>query len=122
MKKRLLLDIAERVIWTFIQGATATLLLSGFLDTAAWKAACVGGVAAVLALVKGTAASKMGSPISAATLPKTVETTGTLATEVVGQVTEVVEGAADEALKILDEIEDKAAQPPKPKRAPRKKA
>jgi hypothetical protein len=119
MKKRLLLDIAERVFWTFIQGASATLLLSGFLDTEAWKAACVGGVAAVLALVKGTAASQVGSPISAATLPKTLESTGTLATDVVSEVADVVEGAADDAMAILDEIEDKAA---KPKRAPRKKA
>ena len=70
MKRRLILDIAERVAWTFIQGAVSTLLLSGFLDTAAWKAAVVGGVAAVLALIKGTAASHVGSPATAATLPK----------------------------------------------------
>lgn len=69
MTKKLFIDIAERSVWTFIQGATSVLLLSGFLDTAAWKAAVVGGVAAVLALVKGTAASRIGSPATAATLP-----------------------------------------------------
>jgi hypothetical protein len=123
MKKRLLADIAERVIWTFIQGAAATLMLSGFLDIEAWKAAAVGGVAAVLALVKGTAASQIGSPISAATLPKTLETTGTLATDVVGEVSEVVDEAVDDAMTILDKIEDKAAKSPtKPKRTIRKKA
>lgn len=69
MNRRLILDILERVGWTFIQGATSTLILSGFLEVDAWKAAAVGGVAAVLAFVKGLAASKVGSPISAATLP-----------------------------------------------------
>lgn len=108
MKRRLLIDIAERIFWTFIEGASATLLLSGFLNVAAWKASVVGGVAAVLALVKGTAASKVGSPITAATLPRTMESSGTLATDVVAGVSEAVEGVADDAMKILDDIEDQA--------------
>ena len=125
MGRRLFWDIFERVAWTFVQGCTSVLMLSGFLDVAAWKAAVVGGVAAVLAFVKSTAASKVGSPATAATLPFGVEAVGTVAGqmagtvvneagEVIGEVTGVVEGTADEALKALDEVEQKLM--------PRKKA
>ena len=63
-------DAAERVGWTFLQGALATgsleQLATGDLD--AWRAAAVGGVAAVLALVKAIAARRVGDVHSAATL------------------------------------------------------
>jgi hypothetical protein len=90
MTRRLFLDILERVFWTFIQGAASTLLLSDFLGIEAWKAAAVGGAAAVLALIKGIAASRMGDPGSGATLPAIVTTAGTVTGTVVGTTGEVV--------------------------------
>lgn len=124
MKKRLLYDIAERFLWTFIQGATATFLLSGFLGVDQWKAGVVGGLSAVLALLKGVAAVHVGNPATAATLPATVEAVGTVAGQVVGQVvdatgsvvgdvTGTVSGTVEDALSILDDIEKKAV--PKPR-------
>lgn len=63
-------DAAERVGWTFLQGSLATgsleQLATGDLD--AWRAASVGGIAAVLALLKAIAARRMGDHHSAATL------------------------------------------------------
>lgn len=68
-------DAAERVGWTFLQGALATgsleQLATGDLD--AWRAASVGGVAAVLALVKAIAARRVGDRHSAATLKFTAQ-------------------------------------------------
>ena len=68
-------DAAERVAWTFLQGALATgsleQLATGDLD--AWRAAAVGGVAAVLSLLKAIAARRMGDPNSAATLKFTAQ-------------------------------------------------
>ena len=90
MSRRLLLDIIERVGWTFIEGATATLMLADFLAVDAWKAAVVGGLAAVLAVIKGYAASKVGSSISAATLPALPPSTNVVVGEVLGPVGEVV--------------------------------
>ena len=106
MSSKLFLKILERFLWTFVQGATATLLLANFLDTDAWKAAAVGGVAAVLSLIKSYAGTKMGDPSSPAWLPASVtaaggvvgDVTGTVvgeAGEVLGQVTGTVEGVLD---------------------------
>lgn len=107
MKKRLIYDMAERVIWTFIQGTSSTLLLSGFLGISAWKAGVIGGGAAVLAMVKGVAAVHVGNPATAATLPATVEAVATVAGsltgqvldttgQVLGEVTGTVEGILDD--------------------------
>lgn len=93
MRRRLVLDIGERAGWTFVQGATSTLLLQGFLGVAAWKAAVVGGVAALIAALKGLAATKVGAP-SAATLPAALEATGA----VVGSVTGTVVSGTGEVL------------------------
>lgn len=90
MNRRLILDIVERVGWTFIEGATSTLILADFLEVDTWKAAVVGGLAAVLAFVKGLAASKVGSPISAATLPALPPSTSVVVGQVLGPVGEVV--------------------------------
>lgn len=103
MKRKLVLDIVERVLWTFAQGAAATLLLSGAFDIDTWKAAAIGGVAAVLSMLKGLAASRLGVLGTAATLPAAVIATGAVvgevagtvvdaAGEVVGEVTGVVAG------------------------------
>lgn len=116
MNRRLFIDIAERVFWTFLQGASSTLILTGFLEIEAWKAAIVGGVAAVLALVKGIAASKVGSPVSAATLPSLTEAVAIVSGQVsgqvmdstgaiVGEVSGTVEGAVEEAMALLDSID-----------------
>ena len=63
-------DATERVGWTFLQGALATgsleQLATGDLD--AWRAAAVGGIAAVLSLIKAIAARRVGDVHSAATL------------------------------------------------------
>jgi hypothetical protein len=90
MTRRLLLDILERVIWTFVQGASSTLLLSNFLGVEAWKAAVVGGLAAIIALVKGLAASRLGDPGSGATLPAVITTAGTVTGTVVDTAGDVV--------------------------------
>jgi hypothetical protein len=69
MDKLWLRDTLERALWTFVQGALAVvpveLLASG--DLTAANAAFVGGVAAVLSLVKSVAATKIGDPHSAST-------------------------------------------------------
>lgn len=90
MNRRLFLDIVERVGWTFLQGATSTLILADFLEVDAWKAAAVGGLAAVLAFVKGLAASRVGSPLSAATLPALPPSTSVVVGQVLGPVGEKV--------------------------------
>lgn len=62
-------DLAERVFWTFIQGflapLTVTMIVGG--DITALRAALYGGAAAVLSLLKGVAASKVGTPGTAST-------------------------------------------------------
>lgn len=102
MSRRLFLDIAERVFWTFVAGATSTLLLSGFLDTEAWKAAVVGGVSAVISLVKGVAASRIGDPATAATLPA-LGPVGTVTGQVVSTAGDVVGEVIGEAERILQD-------------------
>jgi len=64
-----LLDMAERVIWTFVQAFAATLVLSSQLDMSTLKAAGLAGIAAVLAVIKALAASQIGQKGTAATLP-----------------------------------------------------
>jgi hypothetical protein len=61
-------DTAERVAWTFVQGAIGAVpvqqLATGDID--ALTSAAVGGAAAVLSLVKAIAARKVGDPDTAA--------------------------------------------------------
>lgn len=60
-------DLAERVAATFVQGALAVggyeVIVTGDID--ALRAAWVGGAAAVLSLVKGLAAKRLGHPETA---------------------------------------------------------
>ena len=63
-------DATERVAWTFVQGALGTVSAEAIAtgDPSALRAAAIGGLAAVLSLVKAIAAKRMGDPHSAATL------------------------------------------------------
>lgn len=94
MTGKLLLKILERVVWTFIEGACATLLLGQAFNISALEAAALGGVAAVISLVKNIAGTRIGSGNSPAWLPGSVTASG----EVVGDVTGTVVGEAGEVL------------------------
>lgn len=54
-------DAIERIVWTFIEGFTATVLVAGALDLSVIQAAALAGLMAVLALVKTIAAGQLGS-------------------------------------------------------------
>lgn len=69
MTKVLLLDLAERALWTFAQ-AFASFFVVTDLGTA--KVAAAAGVASVLALVKGFAASRLGDK-TASTVPPSLK-------------------------------------------------
>jgi hypothetical protein len=64
-------DVAERVGWTFVQAFVAAMIASGGFDMAGvvdmsiWQKAGMAAVAAVLALVKGVAATWVGDRNSA---------------------------------------------------------
>lgn len=58
-------DIAERALWTFAQAFAAALFARGTLDIDTIQAAALAGAAAVLSLVKGLVASRIGSPDAA---------------------------------------------------------
>lgn len=66
-------DLTERVVWTFLQAFGAVLVASGWFsvdgvtDLSIVQKAGVGGAAAVLALLKGVLAKRVGDPNSAST-------------------------------------------------------
>lgn len=63
-------DLTERVVWTFLGGTAAVIAASGpgdMLNATFWQAAATGGIAAVVALLKGLAAHYMGDRNSAST-------------------------------------------------------
>lgn len=66
MRRELLVDVAERAVWTLVQAFAAAVVAAGALDLEALK---VAGVAAVLAVLKGLAGTRIGDRHSAATLP-----------------------------------------------------
>ena len=74
-----LLDVGERVFWTFSQTFLGLLVVSGWFevanvaDVSILQSAAVGGAAAVLSLLKGMAASFYGRSDSAALLPKSLD-------------------------------------------------
>lgn len=87
MKKQLLYDIAERMAWTAVQAGLASLTIGSLFGLAAWKGAAIAGGSAVLSLLKGLAASRLGVLGTAATLPAAVvATAAVVAGEVVGTV------------------------------------
>jgi hypothetical protein len=71
VNKEFLMDLGERALMTFVEGFLAAYLLGGMsnLEASNMQAAAVGGLAAVLSMVKSVAARKTGSPNSAALLP-----------------------------------------------------
>ena len=66
-----LIDLAERVVMTFLEAFIGVLLLAGadVLTLSALKAAVVAGIIAVLALLKGLLAKVIGDRWSASTAP-----------------------------------------------------
>lgn len=58
-------DLRERVVWTFVEGFAASLVLTEMTDKSMWLAALGGGTAAVLALLKGVVAKHVGLEDSA---------------------------------------------------------
>lgn len=72
MTRQLAIDIAERAAATFLQAFLAVLLAGTALDFSvpALKAAGLAGIAAVLAMLKGVVASRLGDG-TAAFLPPT---------------------------------------------------
>lgn len=62
-------DLAERVSWTFVQAFLSALTVPAILtgDTDVLRAALLAGAAAVLSLLKGVAASRIGTPGTAST-------------------------------------------------------
>lgn len=57
-------DAAERLLWTFIQGALAILTVDQFgwielVDGEIWKAAAGGGIGASLSFIKALASSRL---------------------------------------------------------------
>lgn len=63
--KKLTKDIIERTIWTAISAFLAVWTVGGVAEL---KSAGVAAAAAVLSVIKGIAATKVGDPESAATL------------------------------------------------------
>jgi hypothetical protein len=59
-------DLAERVLWTFVQGFVAEWLVTQSLDLGSAKVAAVAGLAAV---AKCVLATRVGAPDDASTLP-----------------------------------------------------
>lgn len=63
-------DLTERVIWTFLGGTAAVITAAGpadMLNVSFWEAVGVGGMAAVVSLVKGLVARLVGAKNSAST-------------------------------------------------------
>lgn len=63
-------DLAERSAWTFVQAFAAVWLVTGDFDGTTLKAAAVAGA---IAVVKGLAASQVGTHGSASTLPESLD-------------------------------------------------
>jgi len=66
-----LIDLAERIVWTFLEAFAGVLLLdlADVFELDLWKTAALAGLAAVLSLVKGLAAKAIGDRQSASTAP-----------------------------------------------------
>lgn len=63
-----MIDIAERVISTFVAALATVLLMAGpgdLISVSFWKSALIAGLAAVVSLVKGLMAKAVGNKASA---------------------------------------------------------
>lgn len=67
MKRELVLDVAERCWWTFLQAFLGTFTLT---DVSTVRAAAVAGLASILSAVKSLAASKVAGTLSPASTVK----------------------------------------------------
>jgi len=78
MKKRLLYDIIERVVWTFVQAFSGVMTGAAVFNwnVPLWQQAAAGGVAAVFSSLKGIAASRLGTLDTASTLPLAIDEPG----------------------------------------------
>jgi hypothetical protein len=67
MSKAFVLDLVERVVFSFLGGAIATLAAAGvdLTHLSVWQAAGVAGLAAAVALIKGVLALYVGDKDSA---------------------------------------------------------
>lgn len=63
--KAAILDIAERAVWTYVQGFLGVFTLT---DTGSARAAAVAGAMAVLSLAKSVAATRANGTISPASM------------------------------------------------------
>lgn len=72
MSKSLLLDILERVVWTFIQAFSAVMTGAQVFswDVPLWQQAAASGLASVFATLKGFAASRLTN-LDSASFPST---------------------------------------------------
>lgn len=62
MDFRVYRDIGERAVWTFIQAFLAVFMIDDFSTV---RPAAVAGLAAVLSVVKGFVATRVGEPTAA---------------------------------------------------------
>jgi hypothetical protein len=67
MSKAFVLDLAERVVFSFLGAAIATLAAAGvdLTHLSAWQSAGVAGLAAAVSLIKGVLAQYVGDRDSA---------------------------------------------------------
>lgn len=81
------IDLVERVVWTYVEAFCALLLLSwganviggqvsAIADWSIVTKAAIGAVAAAVAVIKNVAAGFLGNPDSAATVPRRVDHKG----------------------------------------------
>lgn len=80
-RRSLALDVVERTLWTYVQAYLGLWIASGvgisaIADLSMADKALVSVLPAVLAVVKGLAASRVGATDSAATLPADVDEPG----------------------------------------------
>lgn len=58
-------DLAERVLWSAVQGFAASVVVTQYADKSMWYAALGAGITAALAAAKGFVAKAVGNPDSA---------------------------------------------------------
>lgn len=54
-------NVAERAMWTFVQGFTGAMVLSDWFHIGPFKAAVMGGVAALLSFLKTVSQERLAA-------------------------------------------------------------
>ncbi|MGW1000735.1 holin [Streptomyces sp. NPDC002520] len=67
---KFLIDIAERTVATYLEAFLGLLLAGAVVDLPAARAAAVAAIPAALAVVKGALSAFVGTPGTAAALPR----------------------------------------------------